>query len=50
MDKYIYCSYRVVGAVSALALAGAVKGVILWQFNVIKLRNRISAAIRRVLA
>jgi hypothetical protein len=51
VDNYIYCTYGTVHALSVLVMVGAVMGVILWQLNVLKLHNRISAAIiRRVRA
>ena len=50
VDNYMYCTYGIVVAATILALAGAVMAVILWQINVLKRRNRIAAAIRRVAA
>jgi hypothetical protein len=50
IDNYIYCTYGIVMVAPLLALAGAVMAVVLWQIKVLKRRNRITAAIRRVLA
>ena len=49
VDNYLYCTYGIVVAATILALAGVMMAVILWQINVLKRRNRIAAAIRRVL-
>ena len=46
VDNYIYCTYGIGLAALALAMAGAVMAVVLWQIKVLKRRNRIAAAIR----
>jgi hypothetical protein len=50
IDNYIYCTYGLGLAALALALAGALMAVVLWQIKVLKRRNRIGAAIRRMFA
>jgi hypothetical protein len=50
VDNYMYCTYGIVVAATILALAGVMMAVILWRINVLKRRNRIAAAIRRVAA
>ncbi len=47
VDNYIYCTYGVVMVAALLVVAGIVMAVILWQLNVLKRHNRISAAIIR---
>jgi len=47
VDNYIYCRYGGVMVVPLLVLVGAMMAVVLWQLNVLKRGNRVSAAIRQ---
>jgi hypothetical protein len=50
VDNYMYCTNGIGVAAALLMVAGIVMAVILWQLNVLKRRNRIATARKRVSA